>query len=99
MQVQATQKSAFATGIYSGVIVVGLGPIIDNGGATLLILAVLAVAGPAYFYVFGVRREDMVGAWIVRPDLVKRIALCCLGVGCVAAAAQFLFVAYDGIVK
>lgn len=97
MQMHASNKSAFVTGICSGAIMTVLGPFIDGGGAVLLILAVLAVAGPAYFFVFGVSREEMVGFWAFRPDLLKRIALWLLANGCVLASAQFLVIGYQRI--
>jgi hypothetical protein len=36
---------------------------------------VLLVGLPAYFFVFGVKKADMVGNWMFEPSLVRRIAL------------------------
>lgn len=44
------------------------------------------VGVPAYFFVFGVKKEDMVGSWMVEPRMLRRIALCLAG----AIAMAFL---------
>jgi hypothetical protein len=67
---------------------------VDAGGALWLLIATIAFAGPAYFFVFGVRREEMVGLWVLKPALLKRIALCFAGIICVASIAQVIFMVW-----
>jgi len=96
MQVRATNTSAAITGLYAGVLGLVLGPRVDAGGALWLFLATAAFAGPAYFFVFGVSRAEMVGDWMIKPELIKRIALCFLGIACIATAAELFFTASSG---
>jgi hypothetical protein len=90
MQINATNKSAAITGIYAGLIGLLLGPQVDSGSTAWLFVATAAFAGPAYFFVFGIRREDMVGLWVFDPPLLKRIGLCLAGAICVGTIAQFI---------
>lgn len=96
MQLRATNKSAAITGIYAGVLALMLGPRIDNGGPAWLLFSIFAFAGPAYFLVFGVSRADMVGLWMFRTSLLKRIALFFAGIICVAFLAQVIFLMRSG---
>jgi hypothetical protein len=95
MRVCATNKSASVTGLYGGLLDVVLGPRVDAGGGFWLVIIAIAFAAPAYFFVFGIRREDMVGLWIVNPALLKRLALCCAGVVCICILAQIGFLIWD----
>jgi hypothetical protein len=88
MQVRATNMTAAVTGLYSGLLGLVLGPRVDAGGPWWLLIATAAFGGPAYFFVFGVRREEMVGLWVLKPALLKRMALCFAGIICVATIAQ-----------
>ena len=94
MQVTATNKSAAITGIYAGLLGLLLGPQVDNGSPAWLLVATAALAGPAYFFVFGLRRDDMVGMWIFDPPLLKRIGLCVAGAMCVGTIAQFVILLF-----
>jgi hypothetical protein len=96
MQMRATNTTAAITGLYAGVLALVLGPRVDAGGALWLLIATAAFAGPVYFFVFGVRRAEMVGAWAVQPALLKRMGLCVAGIICVAASAQLLFMVRGG---
>lgn len=88
MQLSATNTSAAITGLYTGVLALAVGPRVDAGGSLWLLIATAAFAGPAYFFVFGVSRADMVGPWLLKPALLKRIALCLAGIICVGTIAQ-----------
>jgi len=92
MQISATNKSAAITGIYAGLLGLLLGPQVDSGSTAWLFVATAAFAGPAYFFVFGLRREDMVGLWVFQPSLLKRVGLCLAGVMCVGTIAQFIII-------
>jgi hypothetical protein len=96
MQMRATNITAAITGLYAGALALVLGPRVDAGGALWLLIATAAFAVPAYFFVFGVRRAEMVGAWALSPALLKRMALCRAGIICVAAGAQLVFVIRSG---
>jgi len=96
MKICATNNSALLTGLYAGLLGLVVGPSVDTGSSLWLVVAAIAFATPAYFFVFGVRRADMVGLWILKPELLKRLALCCVGVVGVCTFAQIVFIAGQG---
>jgi hypothetical protein len=92
MQARATPTTAAVTGLYCGLLAWVLQPLVDGQGtyaSMWLLLGAGAIGVPAYYFVFGLGRAQMVGAWLVEPSLLKRIAACFLGAG-VAAAAGLL---------
>ena len=91
MQIRATDTSAAITGICSGVLGLVLGPHVDNGGPLWLLLSAVAIGGAAYLFVFGVSRADMVGPWMFRPDLLRRVALWMTGIIAVGTIAELIF--------
>ncbi len=94
MNIVATPKSAAITGALSATISVFLAPLIDRQPSLSvwsMLLIVIVVCLPAYFFVFGIRKRDMIGAWLFSPPLLKRMAAWVLGVFSVATVAQFLF--------
>ena len=93
----ATPQSAAMTGALTALGGLLLGPIADGKGpfsTVALMLGVLWVGVPAYFFVLGLRKDQLVGAWMFQPALLKRIAAWSLGVisvGTVAQIALLLF--------
>ena len=96
MKICATNKSASLTGIYAGMLGLLVGPSVDTGSSSWLVVAAIAFATPAYFFVFGMRRADMVGLWILKPELLKRLALCFAGIICVCTLAQIILIVWQG---
>lgn len=96
MRICATNKSASLTGLYGGLLGLVAGPSVDTGSFGWLLFAVIAFAVPAYFFVFGIHRVDMTGLWILKRELLRRIALCCAGVVCICALAQIGFIVWHG---
>ena len=91
MTIVATQKTAALTGVWSGVVAVFLGPLVDNTGplsSLWLLVSVMLVSVPAFFFVFGVYRKNMVGLWMFDPALLKRVFVCLGGVVAVGLLAQ-----------
>ncbi len=89
MRPTASNNTAAITGICASAAGFLLGPFADRHGTTgsvCLVILVLMVGLPAYFFVFGVRKEDMVGNWMLEPSLIRRIALFLAG----AIATAFL---------
>jgi hypothetical protein len=73
MRATATPTTAAIAGAYCSIVELLLGPLIDKqtpSSSVWLIVGALAVAIPAYFFVFGVAREEMVGLWVLRPALL-----------------------------
>lgn len=97
MRIRATNDSAAITGIYAGLLGLLAGPKVDASNLAYLVGAAAAFAVPAYFFVFGVRREDMVGTWYLQPALLKRVAVCIAGVAAVGAIAQIVLVLTSGL--
>lgn len=62
----------------------------DTSGSVWLVVLVLMVGLPAYFFVFGVRKEDMVGNWMLEPSLIRRIALFLAGAIATALALSLV---------
>jgi hypothetical protein len=74
----ASNNTAAVTGIGASAVGYLLGPFADRhdtSGSVWLVVLVLMVGLPAYFFVFGVKKEDMVGNWMLEPSLIRRIAL------------------------
>ena len=91
---RATPTTAAATGAYCAVVLLVLGPAIDRPGpfSTLwLLLGVALVGAPAYFYVLGVAREQMVGLWVFQRPLLQRFAAWFLA--CASVLAGFTLAA------
>lgn len=90
----ATPKTALFTGISAGVIGYFLGPYVDHSegilGSVALLIAGLVVAVPAYFFVFGLRKDQLIGFWVANPAILKRVGAWILGVGVTAALFQLL---------
>jgi len=78
MSTTASNNKAALTGIGAGILGYLLGPLADRrdtaGNICFLLLAV-CVCLSAYFFVFGIKRKDMVRGWMFKPSLVKRVAL------------------------
>ena len=101
MRYAATTSTAMATGVYCSVVLFVLGPLIDGKGpdsSAWLLVGALALGVPAYFYVFGVTKEEMVGLWVLQPALLKRVAACFLGAIATASVA-WLLVGIAGVVR
>lgn len=96
MQLRATNNSAALTGLAAGVFGVLFGARVDSGEPLWILLATAAVAAPPYFFVFGLRRCDMVGLWMFQPALLKRILLWFAGAMCVGTVAQLYFLIRAG---
>ena len=78
MQPTASNNTAAVTGIGASAVGYLLGPLADlhdTSGSVWLFVLVLMIGLPAYFFVFGVKKEDMVGNWMLEPSLIRRIAL------------------------
>lgn len=78
MRRTASNNAAAVTGICASAVCYFLGPLADRHdafGSVWLLILVLLVGLPAYFFVFGVKKADMVGNWMFEPSLVRRIAL------------------------
>jgi hypothetical protein len=78
----ATVRTAALTGAFAALVGLLLAPLVDGlspGRTFWLIVGILIVGVPAYFFVFGVSRERMVGLWALHPALLKRIAACLVG--------------------
>jgi len=93
MRLTASNNTAAVTGIGASAVGYLLGPLADRhdtSGSVWLFILVLMVGLPAYFFVFGVKKEDMVGSWMLEPSLLRRIALFLVGA---AAMASVLSVA------
>jgi hypothetical protein len=95
MRICATNKTALLTGLYGGVLGMVVGPNVDTGSSVWLVVAAIAFTTPAYFFVFNVRRADMVGLWILEPALLKRLALCCSGAVFICTLAQIGFIVWS----
>jgi hypothetical protein len=59
-------------------------PIGTTHSAAWLLILLLVVGLPAYFFVFGVKKEDMVGNWMLEPSLLRRTALFLAGASATA---------------
>ena len=90
MKVAATQGTALLAGIASAAVMWFAGPAIDQAqgfaGGALLIGGALLVGVPAYYCVLGLKRTELVGLWVLRAELLKRIAAWLLGAAFTAAA-------------
>ena len=78
MRHTASNNAAAVTGVGASAVGYFLGPLADRhdvAGSVWLLILVLLAGLPAYFFVFGVRKEHMVGNWMFEPSLVRRIAL------------------------
>ncbi|MCK9688726.1 hypothetical protein [Scleromatobacter humisilvae] len=78
MRPNASNNTAAVTGIGATTAGYLLGPLADRhdaSGSVCLCVLVLMIAVPAYYFVFGVKKEDMEGNWMFEPSLIKRIAL------------------------
>jgi hypothetical protein len=90
---RATSRTAAVTGAYCAVVLQLLAPMIDRPGANSalwLILGVALVGIPAYFFVLGVTREQMVGLWVLQPPLLQRVAVWFIACGSVAGLAPLV---------
>ena len=96
MKFRATNKSAAITGLLAGLFGLLFGSRVDAGSTVWLVLAFAAIAVPPYFFVFGLRREDLVGLWFLQPSLLKRMALWFVGIICVGTLAQLVFLLGNG---
>ena len=77
MTLTASNSKAALTGVGASVLGCLLAPVADRRdvvGSICLLLLVAFIALPAYFFVFGIKRQDMVGDWMLETSLVKRIA-------------------------
>jgi hypothetical protein len=97
MQLRATNRSAAVTGLYAGLLGVAFGPAVDDGGFLTLAIFSLAFAIPSFVFVLGVRRDEMVGMWILRPDILRRIGLFAVSLICVSTLAQIAFLTSSGV--
>jgi hypothetical protein len=99
MRATATPTTAAVTGGYCSIVGFVLGPLIDkptSSSSVWLIVGTLAVGLPAYFFVFGVTREEMVSLWVLQPALLKRIAACFVGAVAVASVASVVVAVFGG---
>ena len=92
MSITATPITALLAGFEAAAILYFLGPRIDQpnnpSSSYLLVLGALLVGVPAYFYVLGLKRSDLVGMWVLNPALLKRVGLWLLAAGsCTAVLA------------
>lgn len=86
----ATNRSATAVGAVAGLILFFAGPVIDGpdrAASVWLVMGVVSVGLPAYFYVLGIPAEDRTGLWVLRPALLIRIGCFMLAAGAVVAFA------------
>lgn len=86
--------TAAITGAYCALVLLMLGPMLDrpgDHGALWLLLGAALVGVPAYFFVLGVAREQMVGFWVLQPPLLRRVAVCFLACALVVAFASLFF--------
>ncbi len=76
MRLVATPLTATITGVYCAIVLLLLAPQIDSPSSSSLwlVLGALAVGIPAFFFVLGVKREEMVGLWLMQRSLLDRIA-------------------------
>ncbi len=85
------------TGVVTALVMYFFGPYVDRSegtvGAILLVVATAAVAVPAYFLVFGLSKEQLVGFWVANPALLKRMGAWVLGAASTAAILQFVHLA------
>src|SRR6185436_17898673 len=90
----ATPRNALVTGIVTGIVMYFFGPYVDRSegavGTVLMLACVAVVAVPAYFLVFGLSKEQLVGFWVANPALLKRIGAWLLGVASVSAIFSLL---------
>lgn len=89
MKPAASNNTAAMTGVGASTIGYLLGPLADRhdtSGSIFLLVLVVLIGLPAYFFVFGVKKEDMVSGWMPEPSLVRRIVLFLAG----AAATAFV---------
>lgn len=91
----ATPKTAALAGVGAAIAGIMLGPYVDHSqglvAAVFLVVATASVAIPMYFFVFGLRREQLVGFWMLRPDVLKRVGAWFLSAASVAALFQFAY--------
>ena len=90
----ATVRTAALTGAFAGLVGLLLGRFVDvpgSGGTLWLLLAVVVVGLPGYYFVFGITKAEMVGPWALQPALLKRVAACIIGAVAVATLAWPLF--------
>jgi len=74
----ASNISAALTGIGASVVGSLLEPLADRhdtSGSIWLFILVLMIGLPGYFFVFGVKKDDMVAGWMLEPPLLRRIAM------------------------
>jgi len=82
MTATASNNAAALTGVGASVLGYLFGPLADRRdavGSVCLFLLVAAIGIPAYFFVFGVKRDGTVAGWLFEPALLKRVALCLAG--------------------
>lgn len=87
MKPAASNSTATLTGSAASVAGCLLGPLADRRdvlGDVCLILLVAGVVLPAWFFVFGVRKDDRVEGWMLEPALVGRIAMFIAGAAATA---------------
>ena len=73
----ASNSKAALTGAGASVLVCFLAPLADRRdmvGDLCLLLLMAFIGIPAWFFVFSVKRQDMVDGWMFETTLVKRIA-------------------------
>jgi hypothetical protein len=78
MRLVATDRSAIATGALAALVAVCLATFVDAdspSGSAALIVGTLFIGIPAYFFVLGIRRGEMVGLWAFRRPVLRRVAL------------------------
>ena len=96
MKIVATQNTAALAGLWFGVVAVVLGPVVDAPGpwsSFWLLVSGLLIAIPMFFFVVGIRRKDMVGLWMFKPDVLKRQFVCfgaVVAVGLLALATRLV---------
>jgi hypothetical protein len=96
VKIVATLNTAFFSGIYSGIAGYFLGPWIDHGGAIGIVIGILILILPVYFFIFGTERRKG-GRWHLDVETLKRMGAWFIGVTGVGVTLQILQVVIHGV--
>jgi hypothetical protein len=91
MRTRATNQSAAAVGVVTGLAMFFVGPMIDVPGPASSVWLLATVAGlgfPWIVYVLGVPVDERHGLWVLKPVLLKRVGSCLLAAGATMAVAS-----------
>ncbi len=78
MTATASNNASALTGVGASVLGHLVGPLADRRdtvGSVCMLLLAAGIGIPACFFVFRVKRDDMVAGWRFQPGLLKRVAL------------------------